>query len=131
MTKDEEPKSSKEGVKAWLWRQKVSVKRWLYNRAILAGAGFLGLNAVDGYLTNHAQSLARQLGVTQTIEANPFLQPIMGHWLLGFKGLLGLAVIGLVAKLRNVNQTKVFYALMLGCFALALAISWNLWVILR
>jgi hypothetical protein len=50
---------------------------------------------------------------------------------MGVKGLLGLAVIGLVARLRNLSPTRVFYVLMLGCIALAAAISWNLWAIFR
>jgi hypothetical protein len=130
MSKDKK-KGIEERVKAWLWRQKGNIKRWLYNRVALAVAGFLGLNMVDGYVSNHALSLARQLGVAQTIEANPFLYPILGNWTMGVKGLLGLAVIGLVARLRNLSPTKVFYVLMFGCIALAVAISWNLWAIFR
>lgn len=123
-------KTLKQRMIDWLRQQSVTIRKWMVNRLVLAAAGFMGLNAVDGYLSNHAAVLARQLGITQTVEANPFLQPIMGNWIgMGVKGLLTLAVFGLVSRLSKVPQRAIIFALMLGCLALAAAISWNLWVI--
>ncbi|MBV6341218.1 DUF5658 family protein [Candidatus Magnetobacterium casense] len=121
--KDKKPKGK---VKAWLERQKVAVKVWLYRRALLAGLGFVGLNAVDGYLTNYATHLASSSGVMRAVEANPFLAPIAGHWALSFKGVLGLVVIGGLAWWKKSSPQTLFLMIMGGCVIFLGVVIWNL-----
>lgn len=113
-------------VKGWLVRQKITVKLWLYKRVILAGLGFVGLNAVDGWLTNYAHQLATSSGVMRSMEANPYLSPIAGHWILSFKGVLGLGVIGTLALVKKYTPNKVFWLLIFGSVVLLAVVLWNL-----
>jgi hypothetical protein len=42
-------KKPKSKLRAWIERQKIGFKLWLYHRAVLVGLSFLGLNAIDTY----------------------------------------------------------------------------------
>ena len=109
-------------LRAWIERQKIGVKLWLYKYLVLAGLGFVGLNTVDAQLTNYAHRL---VGVTG-IEANPFMQPFVGSWVLSFKGVIGLGAIGLIAYARKVTPNKLFWWLVFGCAVFLGVILWNL-----
>jgi hypothetical protein len=109
-------------LRAWIERQKIGVKLWLYKYLVLAGLGFVGLNTVDAQLTNYAHRL---VGVTG-IEANPFMQPFVGSWVLSFKGVIGLGAIGLIAYARKVTPNKLFWWLVFGCAVFLVVILWNL-----
>lgn len=119
--KDQKPKNIKEKVKAWIQRQKFNIRLWIYQRLVLVALGFLGLNAVDGYITNYAQQ-----GMTKVVEANPFLAPIAGHWALSFKGVFGLAAIGVLSWVRKLAPTRIFWLLVFGCLVFLCIIVWNL-----
>lgn len=120
-------RKAKEKVKDWSWRQKVSVKLWLYRRVLVASFGFVCLNAVDGWLTNHAHSLMSHVAIAQSIEINPFIQPAVGHWALGFKGVLGVGAFVLLAWYKKWSPNKLFAWLMFGCLVFVGVIIWNLY----
>ena len=113
-------------LKGWFVRQRITVKLWLYKRVVLAAVSFLGLNAVDGYLTNYAQQLTASSGVMRSIEANPYMAPFVGHWALSFKGVLGLGVIGTLALVKRYTPNKVFWILVFGCVVVLAIVLWNL-----
>lgn len=121
---------AKQNIKAKLkgcWEQrKLAVKLWLYKRVVLAGVGFLGLNAIDGYLTNSAHQVAVQSGLQRSIEANPFLAVVAGHWALSFKGVLGLGAVGVLALVKRYTPDKLFWLLILGCAVFLGVVVWNL-----
>lgn len=94
MIKDRKPKGK---VKAWIERQKIAVKLWLYRRAVLVGLGFVGLNALDGY----AQRIMVASGAQHMIDANSFLAPIASHWSLSLRGVLAAAVIGVLTWVKR------------------------------
>jgi hypothetical protein len=89
----------------------------------------VGLNAVDGYLTNYAHQIAVSSGIQRSIEANPFLAPIAGHWALSFKGLLGAGAIGLIAYVKHLTPSRLTWYLVGGCAMFAAVIAWNLYAI--
>lgn len=94
MIKDRKPKGK---VKAWIERQKIAVKVWLYRRAVLVGLGFMGLNALDGY----AQRIMVASGAQHIIDTNSFLAPISSHWSLSLRGILAAAVIGVLTWVKR------------------------------
>lgn len=113
-------------VKDWSWHQEVSTKLWLYRHALVASLVFVGLNAVDGWLTNYAHNLVSHVAIAQSVEANPFMQPAVGHWALGFKGLLGVGAFAVLAQYKKWSPNKLFAWLMFGCLVFAGVIIWNL-----
>jgi hypothetical protein len=119
--KNQKPKNIKEKVKAWIARQKLNIKLWIYQRLVLVALGFIGLNAVDGYMTNYVQQTT-----TKIAEANPFLAPVVGHWVLNFKGILGLAAIGAISWVRKIAPDRVFWILLFGCLVILCIIVWNM-----
>ena len=119
------PKSWRERLSDLLWRLKVTGKLWLQRHIALAALGFLGLNAVDGWLTNQAYQLAVQSGIQRSMEANPFLAPVASHWAISFKGLLGLAAIGLLAKIRKLSPQVIFWIIVFGCMVFLGVVLWN------
>ncbi len=127
--KNLEPKKPKGKLRAWLEKQKIKAKLWLYRYALLTGLGFVGLNAVDGYLTNYAHQLAVQSGIQRGIEANPFLAPIASHWALSFKGVLGLGVLAILARVRKATPNKLFLWLAIGCGVFLAIVIWNLYAL--
>jgi hypothetical protein len=119
-------KKPKSKLRAWIERQRIGVKLWLYRHAILAGLAFAGLNVVDAYLTNYAHRMATAVGVQQSIEANPFLQSLAGNWALGFKGVIGIAALGVLVKVRHLTPDTLFKWLLFGCGVFVVIILWNL-----
>jgi len=122
-----EQKGIEAKLKGWFGQRKLTVKLWLYKRVVLAGVGFVGLNAVDGYLTNSAHQLAVQSGIQRSIEANPFLASVAGHWALSFKGVIGLGVFGVLALVKKYTPDKLFWLLILGCVVFLGIVLWNLY----
>lgn len=118
---------SKGKLGAWIERQKIGVKLWLYRRAVLVGLGFVGLNAVDGYVTNVGHRMAVAVGVQQSIEANPFLQSMAGNWALSLKGVIGLAVLGILARFRHFTPGTLYKWLLFGCIVVLAVILFNLY----
>jgi hypothetical protein len=86
----------------------------------------VGLNVVDAYLTNYAHRMATAAGVQQSIEANPFLQSLAGNWALGFKGVIGIAALGVLAKGKHFTPDTLFKWLLFGCGVFVVIILWNL-----
>lgn len=109
----------KRRIADWIYRRKIDWKLWLQRNILMAALGFMGFNAVDGYLTNSIQ---------RGLEANPVLAPIAGHWGLSFKGILGLAAIGAIDRVRKYRPNLLFYIAMAGSFAFAGVLIWNLHV---
>ena len=103
---------------------------WLISKPTLklaaVGLAFVALNVVDAYLTNYAHRMATAAGVQQSIEANPFLQSLAGNWALGFKGVVGIAALGLVARVKHFTPDTLFKWLAFGCGVFAFIIVWNL-----
>ncbi len=124
--KKPEPEKAKGKLRSWIERQRIAVRLWLYRKGILLTLGFVGLNAVDGYLTNYAHSLAVQSGIQASIEANPFLAAVAGHWALSFKGLLGAGAIGLLAYFKHFTPNKFMWYMMIGCVVFGGIVLWNL-----
>ena len=119
-------RKEKSKLRAWIERQRIGLKLWLYHRAILAGLAFVGLNVVDAYLTNYAHRMATDMGVQQSIEANPFLQSLAGSWALGFKGVIGIAVLGVLAMGKHLTPDTLFKWLAFGCLVIGVIVVWNL-----
>jgi len=117
---------TKTALKDRILQHKLTLKLWLQKYIVMASLGFIGLNAFDGYLTNQAHQFALQSGIQRTIEANPFLAPIAGHWAMSFKGVLGLAAIGVLSYVRKFSPRTMFWVLMLGCLLFIGVIFWNL-----
>lgn len=120
-------KGAEKALGDWIRRQKVTIKLWLYRRALLAALGFIALNAVDAHLTNWASRQAQGMGIAQSIEANPILQPIVGTWALSFKGLLGAGVIGLFGFARHLSPDRLCFWFLLGCLVMIGVIFWNMY----
>lgn len=121
------PRKPKGKLGAWIERQKVAAKLWLYRRAVLVGLGFVGLNAVDGYVTNVGHRMAVAVGVQQSIEANPFLQSVAGSWALSLKGVIGLAVLGILARFKHFTPGTLYKWLLFGCIVLLVVVMFNLY----
>ena len=121
------PQKSKGRLVAWIERQKIGVKLWLYRRAVLVGLGFVGLNAVDGYVTNVGHRMAVAVGVQQSIEANPLLQSMAGSWALSLKGVIGLAVLGILARFKHFSPATLYNWLLFGCVILLVVVLFNLY----
>jgi hypothetical protein len=121
------PQKSKGKLVAWIERQKIGVKLWLYRRAVLVGLGFVGLNAVDGYVTNVGHRMAVAVGVQQSIEANPLLQSMAGSWALSLKGVIGLAVLGILARFKHFSPATLYNWLLFGCVILLVVVLFNLY----
>ena len=125
--KETEKKGIGKRISDWFYRRRVDLKVWLYKRIFLVALGFLGLNAVDGYLMNYAQQLAARSGIEHSIESNPFLAPFVGHWSMSLKGILGLAIIGVVAKVRNLTPQQLFWLIVFSCALFLAIVIWNLY----
>ena len=95
---------------------------WLYRLAFIAGLVFIALNAVDGYLTNYA---FQQAG-TRAVEANPFVQPFLGHWALPMKGIVGVGLYVMFALYKNLSPGRLFFWVSFGCVIFAGIIVWNM-----
>lgn len=121
-TGSSDKKNIPQRVKGWLGQLKEGGKLWLQRNIVLAALGFVGLNALDGYLTNHVVNSS----MLKTIEANPFMQPFVGHWAFSFKGVLGLGAIALLGRVRRFSPRVIFWLIMLGCFLFVGVIFWNL-----
>ena len=96
-------------------------------KLIAVGLVFIALNAGDAYLTNIGHHMASSAGAEQNIEANPFLQSLVGSWVLGFKGLVGIAAIGLLAWVKHFSPSTLFRWLIFGCGVILAIIIWNLY----
>jgi predicted anti-sigma-YlaC factor YlaD len=123
------PLKKKRGkLRTWVDRQGITtVRLWLYRRATLVGLGFLGLNAVDGYVTNVGHRMAVAVGVQQSIEANPLLQSMAGSWALSLKGIIALAVLGILARFNHFSPSTLYKWLLFGCIVLLAVIMFNLY----
>lgn len=110
------------------FRQKVhiAIGVWLHRHVILLALGFLGLNAVDGYLTNYAHQLAMANGLLRSVEANPYMQAFVGTSTLNFKGAIGIVILGLLAWWKQWQANKLAKVLVVGCLVFVGVLVWNL-----
>jgi hypothetical protein len=114
--------------KAWLTpHHSITIKLWLYRRALVLALGFIALNAVDAHLTNSMHRAAMAVGVTDSIEANPILQPLVGTCVLSFKGVLGAGAIGFFAWTKKFTPDRLCSWFLLGCFVMLGVIIWNMY----
>lgn len=117
----QETKPLKERVDSW---RRIAAELWQYRYAMAAGLVFIGLNVIDGYLTNYAYHMADGMA---SVEANPFMQPFLGHWALSLKGVMGLGIFALLAWLKRLSPDRLFWWIVFGCVVFTGIIIWNMY----
>ncbi len=78
--------------------------------------GFLALNAADAALTVYA--LQKNLGY----EGNPLLSGLSLGQLVGVKLLLGILIVSMLSRRREVMMVAL-------CIGIGLVVAWNAWVV--
>ena len=123
----QEGKAWRQRLSDFWWRTSVTWRLWWQRRVVFAAVLFLALNAADGFLTNRAHGMAMEYGIT--IEANPFLAPIAGHWALLLKGIVGVAAIVTLGTLRGFSGRTMCRMLLFGSFVFLGITGWNLYAL--
>ncbi len=113
-----------QSVRALLARTRLEAKSDnLQSRTIFWLLLFLALNVVDTLLTNRAYGMLESVGLEgKMAEGNMILQPLVGSWLLVFKGAVALVVMVGVNRVTRIPMRRM---IIWSCLALSIVCLWN------